>query len=335
MSARSAWTVWFKSWAAQVCNISARVTVPSVGCCFVRPRSSSVTCLNRIRLAFRARANAATSCEGVSDSVPACGSFGSKSTNSCPAKKAWKRTGKTRRSASSKCCKQWIADHCPAAGGRVRRSIGSVLTSRCQRSGVVERTARTSSNQVVNEHLLLFDPLPEEDINRSLSSKCFLTGLFLSPQSYPTKRKPGHCLPNVCPEIHPLLRRPETFRLTHQLFISNRSEDAQLRGTQKLRTNQSGINEEHVLRGKGRGNRTYILLIIEKCINNLSGTDGFRLCCHQFYISSLALLANCISRSKTCSPTTVHMTSALLRWGANGDQAQNTPNTEFPLNTGS
>ena len=45
-----------------------------------------------------------------------------------------------------------------------------------------------------------------------------------------------------------------------------------------------------------------------------TGTDGFRLRCHQFYISSLPLLANCISRSKTCSPTTVHMTSALLRW---------------------
>ena len=152
MSARSAWTVWFKSWAAQVCNISASVTIPSVGCCFVRPRSSSVTCLNRRRLSCRARANAATSCEGVSDSVPACGSFGSKSTNSCPAKKAWKRTGKTRRSASSKCCKHWSANHSPAAGGRVSRSIGSVLTSRCQRSGVVERTACTSANQVALSH---------------------------------------------------------------------------------------------------------------------------------------------------------------------------------------
>src|SRR2546427_5039462 len=129
------------------------------------------------------KTNAATSCEGVSDSVPACGSFGSKSTNSCPAKKAWKRRGKTRRSASSTCCKQWSADHSPAAGGRVSRSIGSVLTSRGPRSGVVERTARTSANQVVNEHLLLSDPLPEEDRNLSLSYKCFLRGHFLSPPS--------------------------------------------------------------------------------------------------------------------------------------------------------
>src|SRR6266568_6369430 len=45
------------------------------GCCFVRPRSSSVTCWNRTRLSCRARANAATSCSGVSDTVSACGSF--------------------------------------------------------------------------------------------------------------------------------------------------------------------------------------------------------------------------------------------------------------------
>ncbi len=177
------------------------------GCCFVRPRSSSVTCWNRTRLAFRARANAATSCSGVSDTVSACGSFGSKSTNSSPAQKAWKRTGKTRRSASSKCCKQWNADHSPGAGGRTSSSRGSVLTSRRQRSGVVERTAWTSANQVVNEHLLLSDPMPERDRNRSLSHTCFLTGLFLEPLSYPTKQMPGHFLPDVCPEIHLLSSR--------------------------------------------------------------------------------------------------------------------------------
>ena len=117
--------------------------------------------------------------------------------------KACKRTGKTRRSASSRCCKQWSADHSPAAGGRVSRSRGSVLTSRCQCSGVVERIAWTSASQVVNEHLLLSDSMSEEDKNSYLSSKCFLTGLFLPPQSYPTKRTSGHCLPDVCPEIHP------------------------------------------------------------------------------------------------------------------------------------
>jgi len=72
------------------------------------------------------------------------------------------------------------------------------------------------------------------------------------------------------------LWRPETFRLTHQLFISNQVEIARRRGTRKLRTYQSGINEEHVLRGKGQGNRTYILLMLEKYINNLTGTNGHR-----------------------------------------------------------
>ena len=117
--------------------------------------------------------------------------------------KAWRRTGKTRRSASSKCCKHWSADHSPAVGGRVSRSIGSVLTSRSQRSGVVERIALTSANQVVNEHPLLSDSMSEEDKNSYLSYTCFLTGLFLPPQSYPTKRTSGHFLPDVCPEIHP------------------------------------------------------------------------------------------------------------------------------------
>ncbi len=65
-----------------------------------------------------------------------------------------------------------------------------------------------------------------------------------------------------------------------------------------------------------------------------TGTDGCRLLCHQFSTSSLFLLADCISRYKTCSLTTKHMTSALLRLLANGDQGQNTPNTVFPLNTG-
>src|SRR2546429_3097054 len=33
---------------------------------------------------------------------------------------------------------------------------------------------------------------------------------------------------------------------------------------------------EHTLRGRGRDSRTYVILIIEKYTNNLSGTDGFR-----------------------------------------------------------
>ena len=80
---------------------------------------------------------------------------GSKASKFCPAKKARNRTGKFRRSASSKCCKQLSADHSPAAGGRVSRSMGSVSTSRCQRSGVVDKTACTCSTSVFNVNLLL------------------------------------------------------------------------------------------------------------------------------------------------------------------------------------
>jgi WD40 repeat protein len=47
-------------------------------------------------------------------------------------------------------------------------------------------------------------------------------------------------------EIHPLLRRPETFGRTNQLIISNRDNTAKQRGVRKQRTYQSGITEEHV-----------------------------------------------------------------------------------------
>ena len=135
-------------------------------------------------------------------------------------------------------------------------------------------------------------------------------------------------------EIHPLVWRPETFGLTHQLYISNQVEIARRRGTRKLRTYQSGINEEHVLRGKGRGNRTYILFILEKYINNLSGTDGCRVLCRQFYTSSFLRSAYCISRSNNCSQAMKPMAPALLRWLANGDQGQNSRTMVYPLNTG-
>src|SRR6185312_6640406 len=54
------------------------------------------------------------------------------------------------------CCKQLSADHSPAAGGRVSRSTGSVLTSRCQRSGVVARTACICSNTIFSNLFLSF-----------------------------------------------------------------------------------------------------------------------------------------------------------------------------------
>ena len=69
-------------------------------------------------------------------------------------------------------------------------------------------------------------------------------------------------------------------------------------------------------------------------INNLSGTDGFRVLCHQFVPSSLSLLASCISRCKTCSLTMKQLTPVLLRWVANGGQGQNARHRAFPLPTG-
>ena len=72
-----------------------------------------------------------------------------------------------------------------------------------------------------------------------------LTSIIL----YLTTRMPGHLLPDVCAEIHPLLWRPEICGLTHHLCISNRAEIAQRSGTWKQRVYQSGITEERVQRG--------------------------------------------------------------------------------------
>ena len=70
--------------------------------------------------------------------------------------------------------------------------------------------------------------------------------------------------------------------------------------TRKLTTNQSGITEERVLRGSSRGSRTYVLLILEVSINNLSGTDGLRLRCRQFYTSSKSPHLPSRARFKKC-----------------------------------
>jgi hypothetical protein len=95
----------------------------------------------------------------------------------------------------------------------------------------------------------------------------------------------GHFLPDVCPEILPLLWRPVIFRPSHQLFRSNQAEAAKRRGTRKLRTYQSGITEEHVRRPRdvkvctvrcGESEGTNVLLLLGNYTNNLSGTDGHR-----------------------------------------------------------
>ncbi len=65
-----------------------------------------------------------------------------------------------------------------------------------------------------------------------------------------------------------------------------------------------------------------------------TGTDEFRLLCHQFVPSSLSLLASCISRCKTCWLKMKPLKPVLLRWVANGGQGQNARHRAFPLPTG-
>ena len=88
------------------------------------------------------------------------------------------------------------------------------------------------------------------------------------------------------------------------------------------------------MRGMGRGNRTCILLIIEKYINNLSGTDGFRLRCHQFSPSSLLLPANCISGCNTFWQKMKLLREATLLLSSTDVQGRKTQTMVFPLNTG-
>ena len=209
--------------------------------------------------------------------------------------KAWKRTGKTRRSASSKCCKHWSADHSPAAGGRVSRSIGSVLTSRCQRSGVVERTAWTSASQVVNEHLLLSILCPKRTEIAICPTHAFWQVSSSHLNHTPQNGFPATVYPMFALRFTRLLWRPVIFRPSHLLCISNQAEAAKRSGTGKQRTYQSGITEEHVRRPRdvractvrcGQSEGTNILLLLGNYINNLSRTYGLRLRCDQFSTSS-------------------------------------------------
>src|SRR5438309_10880197 len=43
-----------------------------------------------------------------------------------------------------------------------------------------------------------------------------------------------------------------------------------------------------------------IMLFLSYSINRLTGTDGFRVLCHQFCTSSLPLLGSCINRCNVC-----------------------------------
>jgi hypothetical protein len=77
-----------------------------------------------------------------------------------------------------------------------------------------------------------------------------------------------------------------------------------------------------------------ILLFISRSINRLTGTDGFRLLCHQFILSSFPRLGNCLSRCNACWLTMKPLTQVLLRWVANGGRGQNAGHRAFPLPPG-
>ncbi len=106
------------------------------------------------------------------------------------------------------------------------------------------------------------------------------------------------------------------------------------RGTRKLRTDQSESYEEQIVRERDRGDRTYILFNLEICINNLSGTDGCRVLCHQFSISSLPRLENSISRCTTCWWKMNSYKEATLLFSSADGQARNIRTTVFPLRSG-
>ncbi len=85
---------------------------------------------------------------------------------------------------------------------------------------------------------------------------------------------------------------------------------------------------------RGEVFRTSVLLILESCINNLSGTDGCRVLCHQFSTSSLLLLAHCISGCNTFWQQMKYFREAPLLFSSTDDQGQNIRTTVFPLNSG-
>jgi hypothetical protein len=76
------------------------------------------------------------------------------------------------------------------------------------------------------------------------------------------------------------------------------------------------------------------MLFISHSTNRLTGTDGFRLLCHQFIPSSLSRLATCISRYNTFWQKMNSFREAPFLFSRTDDQGRTTRNTVFPLNTG-
>ena len=87
--------------------------------------------------------------------------------------------------------------------------------------------------------------------------------------------------------------------------------------------------------GRGRlGVRTNVLLILEKCINTRTGTDGCRILCRQFHTSSFPRRAHSISRCNTFWQKMNYFREAILLLSITDDQGQITKYMVFPLHNG-
>ena len=74
--------------------------------------------------------------------------------------------------------------------------------------------------------------------------------------------------------------------------------------------------------------------IVSYSTNRLTGTDGFRLLCHQFFPSSLPLPENCLTSSTTFSLKRNKLREALLLFYNIGGQGQETRQMGYPLQHG-
>ena len=77
-----------------------------------------------------------------------------------------------------------------------------------------------------------------------------------------------------------------------------------------------------------------IIIFISYYINSLGGTDGHRLRCRQFYISSLPHPENCIKSSNTFSQMMNKLREALLLLYSIAGQGQETRHMVYPLRNG-
>src|SRR5437588_4216867 len=76
------------------------------------------------------------------------------------------------------------------------------------------------------------------------------------------------------------------------------------------------------------------MLFISYSINRLTGTDGFRALCHQFFPSSLPLPENCLKSSNNFWLKMNKLREALLLFSNIGGQGRETRQMVYPLQNG-